>query len=652
MQAYIYDLETFFDTFLFVGRFTGADKCDVFEISNRRDDSSLMSNHLYTLQTNQIEMVGYNSVNFDYPIIHQFMTDYYNFDARRGYDIGQEIIKSNSYFNRYNVKPSERLIPQIDLVKLNHFDNKAKRTRLKEIQFAMRSHTLEDLPYSPHEPLTNEQKDKLIEYGIHDVIKTDEFYQRCKHAIDMRKELRDTGVLFGDVLNFSDVKIGTEYFVNKLGRANCYDGRKPKSTPRDKIIYKDIILPKIYFRTEPFQEALEWFKSSVHYIHDKDKPCPSNHFNLGGLEFHYGAGGVHASVESKVFKSNDEYVIIDVDVTSMYPSIAIANNFRPHHLGESFNYTYKQLKSDRGQYKKGTPMNAMLKLALNGVYGQSNNQYSPFYDHQFMSSITINGQLQLTQLAEVLSLIPGVKLIQCNTDGVTSYVPKKYEYLFNLWCREWEHETGLDLEFVKYEGMWIRDCNNYIAKTVDGKVKRKGAYWFPESDADYDGWWHKNFSMMIVQKAVNAWMVDGVNPEAYLYCHNDMFDFMKRYKAQGSAKVYAGDQEVTKTVRYFVAHNGQPMQKIASPKGEIGQYKRKNKLTDGFFNSVMKEIGPNVWDERIHTRNKSVYKEVVTSIESGWLVKECNNVQNFNWNDVNYDYYLEEIKKLYIGDQV
>ena len=57
---------------------------------------------------------------------------------------------------------------------------------------------------------------------------------------------------------------------------------------------------------------------------------------LAGVDFHFGIGGVHASVENRKFQSNADYVIIDLDVTSMYPSVAIANRFAPEHLGEVF----------------------------------------------------------------------------------------------------------------------------------------------------------------------------------------------------------------------------------------------------------------------------------------------------------------------------
>jgi hypothetical protein len=61
----------------------------------------------------------------------------------------------------------------------------------------------------------------------------------------------------------------------------------------------------------------------------------------------------------------------DWDVESYYPSLAIANGLYPEHLGEAFVKVYADMKNDRTSFKKGTPENAMLKLALNGAYGKS-----------------------------------------------------------------------------------------------------------------------------------------------------------------------------------------------------------------------------------------------------------------------------------------
>lgn len=654
MNFYIYDLETYADTFLFNGKFFGQPEVQTFEISHRKNDRDRLLQWLGHLQTLGVYNVGYNSLSFDYPILHLLLTEPYTFDALKAHNAANSIIRFQDYGRNPNHIPfRDRILPQIDLVKVNHFDNKMKRTSLKALQFAMRSESVEDLPFDPTKSLTPEQIEQLISYGIHDVTETEKFLVKCLPMITMRKDLLDQGVLSGDVLNYSDVKIGTEYLVSKIGRQRCFiSGSNPRQSLRSSVAFNDIILPKINFRTDAFNKVLQWFKEQIIWIGRDARP--KLEADLGGLKFFFGVGGVHASVENRKFQTNETHVIRDVDVGGMYPSIAVANRFAPEHLGQNFVQAYTQLQADRKQYPKGSMMNLVMKLANNGVFGNSNNQYSCFFDPKFTFSITINGQLQLLQLAEFFSLIPGVELIQANTDGITALVPKEVNHLFDLWCNEWECISGLKLEYAVYDKMFIRDVNNYIAIDTKGKVKRKGAYWYPLTDEDYHGSsgsnWNKDFSNLAAQKGVEAAHVHGFDPHDVVRLITDPFDFLLRYKTPSGSTVYIGDRPQLKTVRYYVSVAGEKMKKVSRPKGEMGGFKRRNKLTDEFYNKVRSEIPEGTWDQRIHTNNKSKYEEVTTSVEQGWLVKECNHIKNFNWQDVDFRYYEQEIRKLIIGD--
>lgn len=619
-----------------------------FEISDRVNQRTELLAHLSYLQNCGVIMMGFNSIQFDYPIIHELMTNPYVFTARHAHLFGSNIINSQNYGNNPNhIRMGDRLIPQVDLVKVNHFDNANKRTSLKSLQFAMRSASVEDLPFALRD-LTFDEMDQLRTYNVHDITETEAFGRKCLHLIEMRQELINHGVLSGDVLNFSDVKIGTEYLIRKIGRAKCFlSGSKPRQSIRSAVAFKDIILPKISFRTESFDAVLDWFKQQTLFIGGDKRPSLT--VRLANLEFDFGIGGVHASVENKSYVSTETHVIKDIDVAGMYVAVAIANGFAPEHLGKDFSVAYKQLQADRAQHPKGTTMNAVLKLAGNGVYGVSNNPYSCFYDPKYTFSVTVNGQLQLLQLVEILSLIPGLEIIQANTDGITAYVPRELGYLFDLWIRDWESQTGLKLEEVEYSNMWIRDVNNYVARTTDGKMKRKGAYWYPTNEKEYEGWWNKDFSNMAAQIAIEQVLLTGCEAKHVVRLLTNPFDFMLRYKTPAGAKLYVGDKEQLKTVRYYVSTKGEPMKKIATPKGQIGAYKRKNKLTDSEFNRILKEIPAGAWDERIHTKNKSKYAAVTTSVESGRLVKVCNRATDFDWRDVDWSYYVSEIEKLRIG---
>lgn len=657
LKLFTFDLETLINCFLFIGKFYDDPKIYVFEISSRKNQQQELLNFLNFLQNSQVHMMGFNNIGFDNPIVQDLLVNPYMFGFDKAYQLCQQIIKSQGFGGQRfgHIPLSERILPQIDLLKLNHFDNANKSTSLKALQFAMRLPSIEDLPVPLGVALTSEQMDQAISYGIHDVTSTEEFGRRCMKHILIRKELLDDGVLSGDVLNYSDVKLGTEYLVKKIGRSKCYvKGSTPKQTLRESVAFKDIILPKIKYRTEKFNEVLEWFKAQVIFP-QSDKEPPKLEARLANLDFYFGVGGVHASVDNRLYESTSTHVIRDIDVSGMYPAVAIANGFAPEHLGQNFVMAYRQLQIDRSQYKKGTTMNLILKLASNGAFGNGDNPYSCFYDPKFPKEITVNGQLQLLQLAEVLSLIPDLEIIQANTDGITAFVPRRMGYLFDLWKADWEKNTGLKLEESEYSRMWIRDVNNYLAIDTGGNIKAKGAYWYPKNPEDYWGGsgsvWHKDFSSMVVQKVTEKALIENWNPAALVYLMTDPFDFMIRHKTTKGSTVSIGTEQMPKTIRYYVSKTGGSIIKRSNPTGEIGTYKRKRSLTDEYYNKIAQEIPADTWDARIHTANKSKYEIVESNLIVGRLVKCCNVASDFSWHDVDYEYYIKEIEKLMIGDR-
>lgn len=189
------------------------------------------------------------------------------------------------------------------------------------------------------------------------------------------------------------------------------------------------------------------------------------------------------------------------------------------------------------------------------------------------------------------------------------------------------------------------------------KLKLKGAYWFPDP-SDYAASisnasppaWHKDLSCPIVQRAAVAAMVNNIPVEWFIKCHTDPFDFMLRAKVGRTDKLYLGDIEQQRTMRYYVAIIGLPLVKVSPPVagGIIGAYKRANGVTKAQYEAVMQETGGQ-WDERVCTKNKSRYEERRTNMQAGWLVDECNDARSFRFDNVNYDWYIAEAKKLVIG---
>lgn len=464
---FVYDIETYPNVFTLAVEHADAPLRWLFEISDRRNDSSEICQFIYWLKDINARMVGFNNLGFDYPVLHMLVrmgraTPY------QIYDKAMSIIKgSKDEKFAIQIFPSDRIVQQIDLFKIYHFDNNARATSLKSLEFNMRSDSIQDLPFAVGSALDSDQIDVLRHYNQHDVAQTKKFYQQAGKMLAFREELMQK-YPGKDWINFNDTKIGKEYFIMELEKAfvPCYEygpkGRKPRQTLRPEIHLRDCILPWISFKRPEFARMLDWFKQQS--ITETKGVFKNLKATVNGFDFVFGLGGIHGSMESVVVESDDEYAIIDLDVTSYYPNLAIVNGFHPEHLGKQFCSIYKHLFEQRKQYPKKSAENAMLKLALNGVYGDSNSEHSVFYDPQFTMSITLNGQLLLCLLAEALFEIEGIQLVQVNTDGLTVRIPRSEKPRLDFASFMWQEQTGLQLEEAFYKRMFIRDCNNYIAE--------------------------------------------------------------------------------------------------------------------------------------------------------------------------------------------
>lgn len=507
----------------------------------------------------------------------------------------------------------------------------------------MRMDSIEDLPFDLR-PLTHAEKDILIQYMHHDIDATELFLNKCKEQIDLRLDLKAQGLVHGDVLNMSDVKLGEQYFVTRLGRDEFYIDGKKKQSVVNILPLKDVILPYINYVNPAFNIMFNQFKNTI-WQDGVEFTWPS--VTINGVEYAYGRGGIHASKKG-LFIANDEYAILDLDVTSMYPSIAIVNGIKPQHLSNKFTEEYAALKAERVRHDKKSAMNKVLKLALNGVFGNSGNKYSIFYDNKYLMSTTINGQLLISMLIDRLLLIEGLEIIQANTDGVTVRVRRDKLVDVEMTKRMWESVTKLNLEEVSYKRMWVRDVNNYLSEYENGKVKAKGEYYFPESIKDYDGNWNKNYSLMIVAKLTRKILLEGTNVYDEVFnaaTSGNIFDFTALHSNSSGGYLTIGGVKCGKNTRFLVTHNGSEGVIVYPPKGDEGTYKRKNGITDEMYNSVLTEVG-NVWDARIHTANKSKYTERKVSLVAGKKVTPCNNIKDVNILDIDFNWYAEQILKL------
>lgn len=559
-MIWIYDLETLN---IFTGTFLNRDdrKVKTFVISEKKDEREQLFEFLKKEVTG---LIGFNCITFDAQILEYLFRN----PKASAADIQRyAAIITNSDENRFPDVPEWKLkIPHLDLYKIHHFDNKNRRTGLKWCEYSMDLKDIEDLPSQGE---GNNWEEQILSYNLNDVIATEQLYIRTKPMIELRKNLQKMYNI--PCLNWSNTKIGSELLLKLYCQKTNKLPKDVKSlrTYRKSIKLSECIFDYIRFKSDIFKEFLKQLqKTTIQNTSGDLDFC----IKYKGLDFYYGTGGIHASVSNKIIESDNNYLIIDADVSSLYPSIAIVNKMYPQHLGPAFYEVYKhdivdvRLKEKALKEKGNKYIVDGFKEAANASYGNSNSQFSWLYDPKYTVTTTLNGQLMLTMLAEDLMDIPNLTMIQCNTDGLTVKIHKQYEELFYQKCKYWENLTKLTLEYAEYSKMIISDVNNYLAVYTNGKFKWKGKYEFKNIPL------HKNKSHSIIPYAIHNYFVNNIPIEDSIKNHKNIFDFCAGVRARKSPErgkswyelhfVKDGKvniEKLSKTVRYFISVKGKQL---------------------------------------------------------------------------------------------
>ena len=657
----VYDMEVMPNCVLFGYEFVAgpnAGRRGIFEVSQWRNDLlsivSMLDERAYDTW-----MVGFNNVGYDELILSSLVSSYiddvdplapaYEMSEKAvaAKDMEHKFALSNKY-GRESRHPS--FCPkQIDLMKIWHFDNKNRSTSLKQLEFNFNRRRIQELPIAPGTIINEQQREALADYLMaSDIPTTVDFWHKSEQHIELRQEFTEKYDF--DFLNLNDTAIGKNFFILQLKESGVklYDEQGKRQTRYDKLRFRDAIFRWHTFNSPEFNAMYQFllgFESDKTKEIFKDIPTSefgelsrymdrskggyvkkemkrlgvvyperveSLHVVKDGMAYVMGTGGIHASVHNKSFTTEQGYVIDDRDVTSFYPSTVIINKLFPKHIGVKYAEIYAWLKKERLKYPKGTSMNKMLKLALNGTFGDSGNEFSVLFDHILMIAITLNGQLALLKLAEDLLEVPTLSMIQCNTDGLTIHYHESQTERVNAICNLWEGVTGYDLEQALYTRMWVANVNNYIAEYKKGDglgYKLKGAYNY---EWEKDEEWHKNFSNRVSIIAAVKYMTEGIPVEDTILQHEVSQDFMLRAKVNKPASIYWGGEKQQNICRYYVSKHGHAIHRGTPQK-------------DGTVK--LGALPP--------TRGRVV------------------NLQNLDntihdWQDVDYDFYINEAKKLLV----
>jgi hypothetical protein len=471
-------------------------------------------------------------------------------------------------------------------------------TSLKTLNGRLHGKRMQDLPFDPEARLTDEQMDATIDYCLtSDLDATENLFVALKEPLELRVAL---GKEYDeDFRSKSDSQIGETIVRKRVEQITKTKLKKVETPPGTTFHYPVPAFMK--FDTPALQEILERIRGVEFVVGADGKTVTPTwlkeiEVTIGSTVYSMGTGGLHSTEKSRVARSDEDYVLVDADVTSQYPSIIMALGLFPKSIGHHFLPIYQKIKDERVLAKKNKDKvkDKGMKIALNGVYGKLGSRYSILYAPHLLISVTLTGQLTLLMLIEKAEAA-GVQVISGNTDGVLFRCPremfegvgKEGEFKDRLLpsaladiTNDWEAVTGFGLEFAEYSAIYNANVNNYMAVKADGGHKRIGWYANPwaknPSDRDERKMLMKNPTSTICSDAALALIKDGTPIEETIYGCTDIKQFVRVVKVDGGG-TWRG-KYLGKTVRYYWATDGDEILK-AKPNGK-GTYAKVG-TTDG-----------------------------------------------------------------------
>lgn len=367
------------------------------------------------------------------------------------------------------------------------------------------------VPFDIDRKLTDAEIAETVKYCRHDVEQTIEVFMQRKSEFDARM----------DLLKMFDLPLAYLGKTDAQLTAIILGAERP-ARPRDDEF--DIV-PLPCLDLGPYDFIRSWYLDPA----NQDYSATLD-FDIAGCPHKCAWGGLHGALAQYA----GEGYFINVDVESYYPAEMIAHELLSRNVQDPSKF--KGIRDHRIELKHAKdPRQKALKLVVNGTYGASKDKFNALYDPRQANMVCVNGQLMLIDLMHKLVRDVSAEIIQSNTDGVLIRMPDDFEGGPDAFydrvddvAYEWEHRTGMGLEFDEFTRVYQKDVNNYVLVAEDGSMKTKGAYVKKLGPLDYD--------LAVVNKALVEYMVHGVPVEDTIAADDDLIDYQRVVKVSGKYK--------------------------------------------------------------------------------------------------------------------
>lgn len=565
-MKHLHDLETFWTAFELSCQDYNTGESWVYFVNEYQDDRLELKKYLRSFDGFSLSFNGYK---YDFAVLEYL--------DQNNYFIGQ----SWEVFCRETKSFSDQLILGIDemfVYKYTHHKNfkfiiidcylfwakllrLSKKLSLKSLAIQLGYPVVQELPYPPDiQYLTKEQIDEIHHYcSVHDLGILKMLITAMEGEINLRNQIvKDYGI---NAWSMDAPKIANEALLNEYCRVTGHNRKEVSKWKFDKptIRFGELLknIP-VRFKTEPFISVYnQWMNSIDNFSKDFIIFCKSGH----AVKISASVGGIHSVNNNEIYESDNDYVVVTSDLAAMYPTnIRNWNAFRFPELMKVYSGFIESRKNETKpgmkKHQKGTPeftyykqKDTFIKLILNSTSGLLDNPHSWLYYPEGIMTVRCGGQLLLMDVMEKC-VMAGFDIISANTDGIEVRIHRNRLNEYYDILKECEQRYNVDFESQFYKKIVYSNVNSYIAITDKGEIKQKGEFVTkPELGNSTD--------MMVVPKALNAYFVEGIRPEEFIYAKDlHIYDFCLSQKCDKSYTVEWNGKKQQRLNRYYVSTKG------------------------------------------------------------------------------------------------
>ena len=404
-------------------------------------------------------------------------------------------------------------------ININIFDIMTTFHGLKTLEGFMGNNIKETgVSFNIDRKLTAAELAETIEYCRHDVEQTIKVFLQRKEEFDAHMSMLKAFNLPLNLISKTKVQLSAIILnAKKQNRNDEFDIEYPNTLKLNK-----------------YKEVKQWYDNPLNRDYEQ-----SLEIDVAGVPHIFAWGGLHGARANYI----EEGQFLNVDVASYYPSMMIKYGWGSRNMLDP--KKYEEIYHQRLKYKaEKNPLQAPLKIVLNGTYGAMKDKFNNLYDPRQANNVCVGGQLLLLDLIEKLE--DYCDIVQSNTDGILVKLRDNREEVESI-CHEWEERTGMVLEFDEFVKVIQRDVNNYIIVAADGSYKSKGAVVKKLNSLDYD--------RAIINEAVVNYFVKGIPVEKTIMECDDLVKFQQIVKVSSKYDhALHGDKRLNdRTLRVFAS---------------------------------------------------------------------------------------------------